>query len=100
MSATMRAVGYPSREVLRKWIDDLRPRSRKVPIKQGSAVSFSDEQKRHAIGAADGHPLSVRRFAPAIQRMERTAVAASKLTPPSAAHPQPRYTAPGWWRSY
>jgi len=47
-------------------------------------------QKRRAIGAADGHPLSVRRFAPAIQRMERTAVAASKLTPPSAAHPQPR----------
>jgi transposase-like protein len=49
MSATMRAVGYPSREVLRKWIDDLRPRSRKVPIKQGSAVSFSDEQKRRAV---------------------------------------------------
>ena len=48
-------------------------------------------QKRRAIGAADGHPLSVRRFAPAIQRMERTAVAASKLTPPSAAHPQPRW---------
>jgi putative transposase len=49
ISATMRAVGYPSREVLRKWIDELRPRSRKAPVKQGSAVSFSDEQKRRAV---------------------------------------------------
>lgn len=49
ISATMRAVGYPSREMLGKWIEELHPGSRKVPIKQGSAVSFSEEQKRHAV---------------------------------------------------
>ncbi len=32
-----------------------------------------------------------RRSAPPIKRMERTSVVASKLAPPSAAHPQPRY---------
>jgi len=34
---------------------------------------------RRAIGAADFHPLSVRRFAPAIKRLQRTAWLASKL---------------------
>jgi hypothetical protein len=46
---------------------------------------------RRAIGAADYHPLSVRRFAPAIKRLQRTVVHASQLTRPSAADPQPRY---------
>ncbi len=32
-----------------------------------------------------------RRSAPPIKRMERTSIEASKLAPPSAAHPQPRY---------
>jgi transposase InsO family protein/transposase-like protein len=32
-----------------KWIDELSPDSRKVSIKQGSAVIFSEEQKRHAV---------------------------------------------------
>jgi hypothetical protein len=45
---------------------------------------------RRGNGAADNHPLAVRRFAPANQRMERTSVEASKLAPPSTAHPQPR----------
>jgi len=45
---------------------------------------------RRAIGAADYHPLSVRRFAPAIKRLQRTVVHASKLALPPAADPQPR----------
>lgn len=49
---------------------------------------------RHAIGAADGHPLSDRRIAPAIQRLQRTVVPASKLACPPAADPQPRYVEP------
>jgi len=31
------------------WIDELRPGARKVPIKRGSTVSFSGEQKRGAV---------------------------------------------------
>lgn len=49
MSGTIRALGYPSRTMLRIWIDELRPGSRKVPIRRGDAVSFSDEQKRRAV---------------------------------------------------
>ena len=45
---------------------------------------------RRAIGAADYHPLSVRRFAPAITRLQRTVVPASTLARPPAADPQLR----------
>ncbi len=38
---------------------------------------------RHSIGAANIHSLSAWRFAPAIQRMQRTAVVAEKTAPPS-----------------
>jgi len=55
-------------------------------------VSLIDgaDASRRAIGAADYHPLSVRRFAPAIKRLQRTVVHASKLAHPPAADPQPR----------
>jgi putative transposase len=66
ISATMRAVGYPSREVLRKWIDELRPRSRKAPIKQGSAVSFSDEQKCRAVIALCSRDSSAKSVAASV----------------------------------
>ena len=49
ISGTVRALGYPCRTMLRIWIDELRPGSRKVSIRLGSAVSFSDEQKRSAV---------------------------------------------------
>jgi len=62
----MRAIGYPSREVLRKWIDELHPRSRKAPIKQGSAVSFSDEQKRHAVIALCSRDSSAKSVAASV----------------------------------
>jgi len=48
------------------------------------------DASRRAIGAADCPPLSVRRFAPAIKRMQRTAVPASTLARPPAADSQPR----------
>ncbi|GBC78526.1 hypothetical protein HRbin08_02022 [bacterium HR08] len=38
------------------------------------------DASRRAIGAADYHPLSVRRFAPAIQRLQRTVRPVSQLT--------------------
>ncbi len=47
------------------------------------------DASRRAIGPWIEHPLSVRRCAPAIQWMQRTAVAASKLATPSAADPRP-----------
>jgi len=43
---------------------------------------------RRAIGAADSHPLSVRRFAPAIKRLQRAVVRGSELALPPAADPQ------------
>jgi len=49
--------------------------------------------KRRAIGAANYHPLSVRRFAPSIQRMQRTVAPANKFASAPAADPQPRYMA-------
>jgi len=51
------------------------------------------DASRRANGVADCHPLSVRRFAPAIERMQRPVVHASKLAHPPGADPQPRYAA-------
>jgi len=45
------------------------------------------DASRRAIGAADGHPLSVRRFAPAIKRLQRKVVHTSQLARPPAADP-------------
>ncbi len=47
---------------------------------------------RHAIGAADIHSHSAWRFAPAIQRMQRTAVLAENHRDPLTADPRRRYT--------
>jgi hypothetical protein len=49
-------------------------------------ASDGADASRCAIGAADYHPLSVRRFAPAIKRLQRTVVHASKLARPPAAN--------------
>jgi len=43
-----------------------------------------------AIGPADGHPLSVRRCAPAIQRLQLTGLRSSKLSLQPAADPPAR----------
>jgi len=49
------------------------------------------DASRRAIGAADLDPLSARRSAPAIKRLLRPVVPASKLAEPPAADPQPRW---------
>jgi transposase-like protein len=49
ISKTVAVLGYPNRETLRMWIEELRPGARKVSIKRGSAVSFTNEQKQRAV---------------------------------------------------
>ncbi len=61
-----------------------------APMAQHGVPGDAPHKVRRAIGAADYHPLSVRRFAPAIKRLQRTVVHASKLARPPAADPQPR----------
>ena len=50
---------------------------------------------RRAIGPADSHPLSVRRCAPAIQRLQLTGLRSSKLSLQPAADPPARYLRTG-----
>jgi len=70
-----------------------RPNKALQPILVPRTAELIDgaDASRRAIGAADGHPLSVRRSAPAIKRLQRTGVHASQLARPPAADPQPRY---------
>jgi len=49
ISRTVRAVGYPTREVLAKWVDDLAAGERKISIRRGAVVQFSQEQKKNAV---------------------------------------------------
>jgi len=49
ISRTVRAMGYPSRETLSEWIDQLAPGKRKINIKRSSGVHFSKEQKESAV---------------------------------------------------
>jgi hypothetical protein len=80
----------------RRWRDKRKRRIENQEVASGAPncprLMHTDgaDAARRAIGAADYHPLSVRRFAPAIQRMQRTIVHASKLARPPAADPQPR----------
>jgi len=46
---TIAFLGYPKPEALRKWLDELRPGIRKVYVRRGPRVSFSEEQKRRAV---------------------------------------------------
>ena len=49
VSKSIAALGYPHREVLKKWIDELHPGIRKVSLRRGSTVSFSEKQKSRAV---------------------------------------------------
>jgi len=49
ISRTVVRVGYPSRETLRMWIDELSPGMRKAPILSGPSAALSDEEKRAAV---------------------------------------------------
>ena len=40
---------YPSRDILREWIDTLTPGERKARIKRSAVVKFSHEQKKEAV---------------------------------------------------
>ena len=73
ISKTIAVLGYPKPEALRMWIDELRPGTRKVYIKRGPRVSFSEEQKRRAVidlcsgedsAAAITRQLGVSRYLP------------------------------------
>lgn len=49
ISRTVRAVEYPTRELLSEWIDELAPGERKARIRCGAVVKFSQEQKKDAV---------------------------------------------------
>jgi putative transposase len=49
ISRTVRKLGYPSRDELAEWIDELAPGTRKARIKRGTMVQFSKEQKKEAV---------------------------------------------------
>lgn len=49
VSKTIAVLGYPSPDTLGRWIDELRPGTRKVYNKRGPRVPLSEEQKRRAV---------------------------------------------------
>ncbi|TYC86195.1 IS3 family transposase [Acetobacterium wieringae] len=49
LSRTIRAVGYPTRETLTKWIDELAPNERKVRIKRSGMLQLSQKQKNEVV---------------------------------------------------
>ncbi|NLM26831.1 MAG: IS3 family transposase [Clostridiaceae bacterium] len=49
ITRTVRALGYPSRDELAEWIDELAPEKRKARIKSGTMIQFSQEQKNNAV---------------------------------------------------
>jgi len=49
ITRTVRALGYPSRDKLAEWIEELAPGKRKTRIKRGTMVQFSNEQKKDAV---------------------------------------------------
>lgn len=49
ITRTVRAVGYPSRETLRVWIEELAPEERKARMRRSGVVQFSKEQKQDAV---------------------------------------------------
>jgi len=49
ISRTVKVLGYPYRDELAKWIDELAPGKRKARIKHGTMVEFSQEQKKDAV---------------------------------------------------
>jgi len=49
ITRTIRAIGYPSRDTLKEWIDKLIPGERKVSIKRSAVVKFTQDQKKDAV---------------------------------------------------
>lgn len=51
LSFTRRAIGYPSNEVLKSWIQEFYPNSRPLVIRSGTNKCFSPEERVHAVRA-------------------------------------------------
>jgi len=49
LSFTRRAIGYPSNEVLKSWIQEFYPNSRPLAIHSGTNKCFSPEERSHAV---------------------------------------------------
>lgn len=49
ISRTVSKLGYPSRDELAEWVEELAPGKRKVRIKRGTMIQFSQEQKSNAV---------------------------------------------------
>ena len=49
VSRTVEVLGYPHRETLRRWIDELMPGVRSVPVRSGHQTLLSAEQKKEAV---------------------------------------------------
>ena len=49
ISRTCRLLGYPSRPILRGWIDELAPERRKASNSGGAVIQYTPEQKKDAV---------------------------------------------------
>lgn len=49
ITRTVRVIGYPTRGILREWIDELAPGERKARLKRSSVIQFSQDQKKDAV---------------------------------------------------
>lgn len=64
LATTCRALGYPSREVLGSWIDELRPGRRRIHVSTTTGrASFAPEQKHHAVSELCDRHGSARKVA-------------------------------------
>ena len=49
IARTIKALGYPHRETLREWIDEIAPNERKVCVKNHAMIKYTYEQKKEAV---------------------------------------------------
>lgn len=49
ITRTIKAIGHPSRETLKGWIDELAPGERKARIKRSAVVQYPQKQKKAAV---------------------------------------------------
>lgn len=49
LSYTCRAIGYPSNEILKRWIEEFYPNARPLVIRSGTSKCFSPEERSQAV---------------------------------------------------
>ncbi|HHB7894154.1 TPA: transposase, partial [Klebsiella pneumoniae] len=49
LSYTRRAIGYPSNEILKRWIEEFYPNARPLVIRSGTSKCFSPEERSQAV---------------------------------------------------